>query len=762
VKNPGKLKKITFSSVAPIGHRAGIHATHPKSSPITSATVTSPTKTASTGFHDVSGLFSKFGPGGTDPSKIGSSSGTPLGNQGNPNYGNPVGGSGGSFNINRQGPPTDWKKLSDAQVKERFGLSGLGSVFTGELEALFGELGEWEKPARTGYHIFGGEGKVTGLPQNVAEAYLGLQQGLDSLANQVTEIQVMDEQTAFELGTSVGATVYYGVDSTGNYVRLDPSPTLPGPSGPGGVVNTQAANHRELIRQKEILDTYRPFAMSRVQNAIEMKDEITLQAIQDAFVEKREVVERKFQLAKTEQEQLHSVNLASSTTRAKGVEARKTAQVTGQEDRASLQLKYKMEAEEAEKSHARDLEIMEATLWNEQEKLRASTESSKYLGQLNWELDMASTEQKQAFAANQASLDRSLRLGEMEQAGNLQLQANILQAEMVDIKRQQQKMDWITSLVSNPVQLYMMQKSGLLGNIDDLDGGAVSSAVEQILAAVPEQSLSNIQQINSRSSFENELDSFNISMQRGLTPEAYEGYISGTAPYTRGTKSRMAPGAPTDYSQFIQGPTTAADIAGPEADFGYSPPAMGNLESTMARGEQIHAETAKALGNPYEESIAKEMSDFGIGNDAWSNALSSYGQMDTDTASTDTQGQGTQSYENFSIKTPTDLSSTGGNAATFMLNDAPGQLLRGLPDIDMRVAQELSRKAMLVAQGDPDVGTDAEMIKTGYEILESWIRGYGVFAVDGVWWDGLEELGRGREGQQKAMTRRNEKKSGAA
>ena len=739
---------ITKSSVAPIGHRTGIFsAPSPTPSPNATAKVTSPTTSPSSGFHDPGGLFSQYGAGGNTGGNTGDKAtidGATF--SGNPNYGNPItsAGSGGSSNINSRGPQPNWKKLSSAQIQERFGLGGLGSVFTGELEALFGELGDWEKAARPGYDIFKGD---FGLPQNVGEAYLGLQQALDSPANQVTEIQVMDSMTAVELGTSIGATVYYGVDATGNYVQLKPG---------------ESENHRELVRQKEILDTYRPFAMSRVQNAIEMKDEITLQGVQDAFVKARDEIERTYQLAKTEQEQIHDVTLASATTRAVGVESRKTAQVTGQENRASLQLKYKMEAEEAEKGHKRDLDIMDATLWNEQEKIRASTEASKYLGQLNWELDMASTEQKQAFAANQASLDRSLRLGEMEQAGNLQLQANILQAEMVDIKRQQQKMDWITSLTSNPVQLYMMQKSGLMGNIDDLDGGSVSSAVEQILAAVPEQSLSNIQQINSRSSFENELDSFNISMQRGLTPEAYKGYISGTAPYTRGTESRMAPGAPTDYSQFIQGPTTGADIAGPEADFGYSP-AMGNLESTMARGKELQAGTATALNNPYQETVAKEMSDYAMGEESQYNYEPGERLASTDTGETSTRGsQGTQSYENFSIKTPTDFSSAGGNASMFMLNDAPGQLLRGLPDIDMRVAQELSRKAMNVAKGDPDVGTDAEMIKTGYEILESWIRGYGVFAVDGVWWDGLEELGSGRAGQQKAMTRRDEKKSGAA
>jgi hypothetical protein len=327
-------------------------------------------------------------------------------------------------------------------------------------------------------------------------------------------------------------------------------------------------------------------------------------------------LQRTFSLAKTEQEQRHDVALAAATVKGTGVQARATAQVTGQEARTTLNLKYKMEAEEAEKSHARDLEIMENTLWNEQEKIRASTESSKYLGQLNWELEMASTEQKQAFAYNQAALDRSLRLGEMEQAGNLQLQANILQAEMVDLKRQQQKMDWISSLISNPVHLYMMKQSGLLGNIDDLDGGSVSSAVEQILAAVPEQSLSNIQQINSRSGFENELDSFNISMQRGLSSEAYKGYVSGTSPFTRGTESRMAPGAPTDYSQFIQGSTTDADIAGPDVAFDYSPEPMSNLEAAMARGEELRGDTWEELDTPYEATAASQMAQAVMGGES--------------------------------------------------------------------------------------------------------------------------------------------------
>jgi hypothetical protein len=478
--------------------------------------------------------------------------------------------------------------LNPAEVQKRFGAkTTMGTVFSGELEALFGTLKEWNAEARPGYDIFGAE---FGLPQNVGEAYIGLQQALDDPANMVTEIQVMDINTAEELDTTVGATVYYGVIG-GAYTRLDAS----------------QVEHRRLIEKKEILDTYRPFAMSRVQDAIDMKNEITLQGIEDTFTRAREDADKAFKISMEEKKRAHEAAISVAEVKATGVETRATAQVKGQEDRATLNLKYTRESEEAEKAHERDLDIMDATLWNKQETLRASTEASKYLNNLAWELDMASTEQKQAFASNQAHLDRLLQLGQMEQTAELQLQSNLLQAEMIDTTRQQQKMDWIMGLMGNPVALYMMKQSGMMGNIGSLGIGA-ESAVEKILASVPEESRVNIQGHNAQSDFEQQIASFQAGVTRGMAPEAYQGYVSATAPYVRGEDSRMGVGAPTDYSELIEGPTTGEQITGPDiaSDF-YQPSALGSLETIMGRGEELMGKTREDITQAFDATEAYRM-----------------------------------------------------------------------------------------------------------------------------------------------------------
>ena len=239
---------------------------------------------------------------------------------------------------------------------------------------------------------------------------------------------------------------------------------------------------------------------------------------------------------------------------------------------------------------------MDAEYYIENEKLIASTNATRYLASHAWELENASELQANEFAATQASLDRSLKLGEMEIAANLQAQLNVLQAESLDIQREQYEMDWVMSLVSNPVTLYMLSNAGLLGTINNLGNGQVGSAVEKVLAAIPEGQLSNIQDVNARSAFANEIDSFNISVKRGMAPEAYQNYIRGTAPFMRGAESRLAAGAPTDYSQFFPGPTTAADIQGPDIQTdAYAPQALGSVEQMQARGRDILAQTGAAL-----------------------------------------------------------------------------------------------------------------------------------------------------------------------
>ena len=176
----------------------------------------------------------------------------------------------------------------------------MGTVFSGELEALFGTLKEWEAAARPNYDIF-----TLGLPTNVGEAYMGLEQALESPANQVTEIQVLDPDTARALTTSVGATVYYGIIN-GAYTRLDATKT----------------GHKELFEQKEILDTYRPFAMARVQDAIDMKNEITLQGIEDTFTRAREDANKAFKISMEEKRRAHEAELSVAEGKATGVETR--------------------------------------------------------------------------------------------------------------------------------------------------------------------------------------------------------------------------------------------------------------------------------------------------------------------------------------------------------------------------------------------------------------------------------------------------------
>ena len=727
---------ITKSTVAPIGIRSGIHASDPKSSP----SITPKTGTGKGGFTytDTGGLFGQYGAGGN----VGGTGGTGGTSNGTGSTGS--GGSTGWFsgstrNVNLETRPTQ-QPLSPEDIEKRYGIKGkFGSVFTGELEGMFRTLGEWEDAANPDYDIFS-----DGLPGNVGEAYMGLSQALASEANQVTEIQVMDEQTALALVTTVGATVYYKGGR-----KLEPSNTA----------------DKLLIEQKEVLDTYRPFAMARVQEAIDMKNEVTLQGIEDAFTRQREELKRSFDIAAQDKKQKHEAALSVAEVKATGTEARATAQVKGQEDRQTLNLKYKAEADEAVKSHERDLEIMDATLWNEQQKIRSSTEASRFLGQINWDLEMAATEQKQSFAANQAALDRAVKVGDMELTANLQTQANLIQAEMVDVQRQQMQMDWIMGLISNPTTLYMVKQAGLLGTLGNIGGADVESAVSQVLAAVPERSLSNIQNVNARSDFENEIDSFTVAMQRGMSSEAYKGYISGTAPYTRGQESRMAAGRPTDYSEFITGPTTAADIEGPDIASGfYSPEVMSDLatdemtavEALQQEGRKILADTGEAVSEGFDTTAAYKMA---MGTTSptisWTEGMGEEAMERG--AQRERDAMGHELYTGFTMNMPTTASfaTKGGNAQMFMLDDAPTQIIRAIPDISMNEAQEMSRRAMNVAGSDDQFGeSDEDVIRSAYGIVQSWVRGYGVYAINDIWYDRLKTLGHGREGAQKASAAR--------
>ena len=161
--------------------------------------------------------------------------------------------------------------------------------------------------------------------------------------------------------------------------------------------------------------------------------------------------------------------------------------------------------------------------------------------------------------------------------------------------------------MSNPVALYMMKKSGMMGNIGSLGIGA-ESAVEKILAAIPDESLVNIQGFNAQSDYEQQIASFKAGVTRGMGTEAFKGYVAGTAPYMRGEESRMGVGGPTDYSELIEGPTTGEQIRGPDiaADF-YQPSALGNLESIMGRGEELMDTTRQDITQPFDATAAYRM-----------------------------------------------------------------------------------------------------------------------------------------------------------
>ena len=73
----------------------------------------------------------------------------------------------------------------------------------------------------------------------------------------------------------------------------------------------------------------------------------------------------------------------------------------------------------------------------------------------------------------------------------------------------------------------------------------------------------------------------------------------------------------------------------------------------------------------------------------------------------------------------------------------------------MNEAQEMSRKALAVAQRDDQFGeSDEDKVRSAYGIVQSWVRGYGVYSVDGVYYDRLKELGHGTEGMRKASAAR--------
>jgi hypothetical protein len=635
------------------------------------------------------------------------------------------------------------EQLTSAELEERYGALGtMGTVFTGELETKLGQLDVWSDEGSADFDIWEGRG-----PLSLGEAYRGLQQGTISDANKVRAVQVLDQMTAVQMSTDVGSTVYFGyVD--GKFGRLNHD------------------THVKLIDDYHTLLEFRPQAMELIQRHLNMADEITLQAHEDAYARARDKAERVFKIGAADLKQRHEAELAKATAKVTGAEARATARVTGQEARATLAMKHKQEDLAAVAQHQRDLNIMEATLHNETEILKASTAATQFLDGIQWELEMVKQEHQQEFAFNQAALDRALQVADMTLAANLQTQANILQAEEIEVQRQQQQMDWLMSLVTNPTALYMMKVSGLLGNIENIGGQDVSGAVDKILAATPEQAMKNIQGFNASSTFKNRLDSFNASLNRGLSATEFESYVASTAPYTRGTTSRMEPGQATNWEAYFGGPTTEADIAGPStADtFGYEPPARSALEDVQRRGQQIlygvnPANAPRAFDMtgqgvshmPYLDRTISDQRVFEVPSDQ--SGGPSVGQEEPTTEAQRFTGANILSSDNpyYHSENPT---------MREFARYAPDQIVANSPNITNHQAEMMVNNAMQVAIAAPNVETPEAKAKFAWEIISAWAGPdeLGVYAVSGKWYDrGVEltpntgrQAGRVRQGYRNA------------
>jgi hypothetical protein len=411
------------------------------------------------------------------------------------------------------------------------------------LDDMIGFIAGASGNLREGYSVFSDDPMMRN-PTNRKEALHALQEASTHEASGVGIITLTDEalrglNNAYRNSDNEEMKDYVGSLVAGSEIFVDN----------GVLLNPSNENDKLLMDQRSWLNEAIGVASDLAHESYELENFGKEKLMEFGFQEATNTSTRLYNAEKDRLTKEHELKMARIEAQIEAKGRERVVQLTGLENRQTAQLEHDQALEQLEAKQADDIAILEAQLFNDQERIRSQTNAQQGLMTVQFEFDTQITQLEQAFMREQAALQHAISLGELQEASRHSRAIELLTAQKNEVQSEQNKMAFLTSMAETPAMLYMLREQGVLSQFTGgfFGGHDVGGMLEDIINAIPEKSRPNIQQFNAMATLSQEMETYTAGATRGYTPDEFKGYVTGTSPYTPGG-AQIRTGAPSDYA----------------------------------------------------------------------------------------------------------------------------------------------------------------------------------------------------------------------
>ena len=301
-------------------------------------------------------------------------------------------------------------------------------------------------------------------------------------------------------------------------------------------------HYRTLISKASALESAKGLAQELISSDLAVSIDEYKRIQEDLRGESRAAITAAYQTTFEELKQKHALEVTKVAELEKGIEARKTARVTGQESRATLDHEFNLMQGQLEDNYQRTLQRLDVEDQYATNQLNAKFEAERGLLDRKFELDLGLREAELEVQIEEAALDRALQLGQLEEISLHNRNLEILQAQTNELKNNELKINLVSKIAENPTFLYYAKGSGMLGLLASALGGpgAANDFYKALTDFIPEDDMKfgNIQEMNRMSGAEQAIRRYGISARKGLTDVQQQGAMLGAAPVSPLTSMR--------------------------------------------------------------------------------------------------------------------------------------------------------------------------------------------------------------------------------
>jgi hypothetical protein len=227
-------------------------------------------------------------------------------------------------------------------------------------------------------------------------------------------------------------------------------------------------------------------------------------------------------------------------------------------DRERLEVERRSALQLAQEQGQQALDRVQTEIAGRQSSMALEHESRQILQEQEYDLKFQLQMIEQAFAQQQADLNRALQAEELIEVRRHSQTLEALEAERNVISAQMKNLEFFNMIADQPQILFFAGASGMLQGLGDIagDGGTAVQNIMNSLNAMP--AMNNLQEFVNMSGLEQGIESMRLSAQTGLTGADVPAYLRGMGPLAlkhqrADLNAPIAPGAPPLGGDAYQG-----------------------------------------------------------------------------------------------------------------------------------------------------------------------------------------------------------------